>query len=164
MQRNRITIEKVVVNCGVGRRSQEPQFEEKILPGVMQDLAAITGQKPEIRTAKKSIAGFKLRMGQTVGLRMTLRGKRASDFVQRLVHAGLPRVRDFRGLPLSNVDRGGNLTLGIRDHIVFPEISPEHTKVNFGFEITIVPTPRDRDRALEFYKTLGIPLQWPKHR
>ncbi|MBI2037189.1 MAG: 50S ribosomal protein L5 [Candidatus Liptonbacteria bacterium] len=164
MQRDRITIEKVVVNCGVGRMSQQPQFEEKLLPEIVKDIAAITGQKPQLRAAKKSIAGFKLRMGQTVGLRATLRGKRASDFVQRLVHAVLPRVRDFRGLPLSNVDRDGNLTLGIREHIVFPEISPEHTKVSFGFEVTIVPTLRDRDRALEFYKTLGIPLQWQKHR
>lgn len=159
MQRNHITIEKVVVNCGVGRRSQEPQFEEKILPGIMNDLAAITGQKPHHRTAKKSIAGFKLRMGTIVGLRTTLRGKRALDFVKRLVHTALPRVRDFRGLPLTNVDRDGNLTFGIREHIVFPEISPEHAKANFGLEVTIVPSSRDRDRAIELYRSLGVPLR-----
>lgn len=164
MQRNHITIEKVVVNCGVGRQSGQPQFEEKILPEIAKDIAAITGQKPQVRGSKKSIAGFKLRMGQTVGLKTTLRGKRAEDFVKRLVASALPRVRDFRGLPMSNVDRDGNLTLGIREHIVFPEINPEHMKVNFGLEITIVPSLRDRDRALEFYKVLGIPLQWQKHR
>lgn len=164
MQSNRLTIEKVVVNCGVGRRSQEPQFEEKVLPEVMRDLAALTGQQPQIRGAKKSIAGFKLRMGQTAGLRVTLRGKRAADFVARLVNIVLPRVRDFRGISLMSVDRDGNLTLGIREHIVFPEISPEHTKVNFGLEVTVVPTLRNRTKALELYKQLRIPLQWPKHQ
>lgn len=164
MQSHAVKIEKVVVNSGVGKRSGEPQFEEKVLPGMMDDIAAITGQRPHRRAAKKSIAGFKLRMGQTVGVRVTLRGKRAADFVKRLVHTALPRVRDFRGLPLTAVDREGNLTLGIREHIVFPEISPEHTKANFGLQVTIVPTVRNRERALELYKDLGIPLQWPKHR
>jgi large subunit ribosomal protein L5 len=162
MQSRNLKIEKVVVNVGVGRRSQEVQFEEKILPSIMEDLAALTGQKPQTRPARKSIAGFKVRKGQIVGLRVTLRGKRARDFVERLVNIVLPRVRDFRGLPLKNVDAGGNLTIGIREHTVFPEISPEHVKVNFGLQVTIVPSLRDREKALELYKELKIPLIWQK--
>ena len=157
-------IEKVVINTGLGRLSAQANFKDKILPEVIKEFALLTGQKPAARIARESIAGFKLRAGSVIGLKATLRGARAEQFLKKLFMVAIPRVRDFRGIPPTSIDGQGNLTLGVKEHIVFPEINPEHMKVNFGLEITIVPSLRDRDRALEFYKVLGIPLQWPKHR
>lgn len=153
-------IEKIVVNVGVGRMNQQANFSDKILPEVMKELAAITGQKPEPRPAKKAIAGFKSREGQTIGLRTTLHGKRAHDFLSRVVNITLPRVKDFRGLELKNVDGHGNLNFGLREHLVFPEIIPESSKVNFGMEITVVPRRmKSRDEAIALYRLLGVPLK-----
>ena len=117
-------LEKIVVNVGVGRQSAQPSFEEKVLPQVMKDLASMTGQKAQIRPAKKSIAGFKTREGQTVGLKVTLRRKRMVDFFERLVRIALPRVRDFGGINLDSVDEQGVLNIGIKEQVVFPEINP----------------------------------------
>lgn len=153
-------IEKIVVNTGVGRLSQQAGFSDKILPEVLRELALIVGQKPEPREAKRSIAGFKSREGQIVGLRITLHGKRASDFLTRVIHIALPRVKDFRGIDTSNVDQNGNLNMGFREHIVFPEINPEQSRVNFGFQITVVPKGiKNRDLAMVFYRELGVPFK-----
>ena len=153
-------IEKIVVNTGVGRASQQAGFTDKILPELLKELAMIVGQKPQPREAKRSIAGFKSREGQVVGLRVTLHGKRATDFLARVIHIALPRVKDFRGIDLKNVDQNGNLNMGLKEHIVFPEISPEHSKVNFGFQISVVPKGiKDRESAIAYYKELGVPFK-----
>jgi large subunit ribosomal protein L5 len=155
----RTFLEKVVIDAGVGRLSQTPNFEEKALVQVMKDLAAVTGQKPQIRRAKKSIAGFKIREGQIVGLRVTLRKEKAVDFFERLVTIVLPRVRDFNGLELSNVDHGGTLNLGVREHLVFPEIAPENSPVTFSIGVSVVPKKKDHEKSMEEFKKLGVPLK-----
>jgi large subunit ribosomal protein L5 len=152
-------LEKVVIDAGVGRLSQTPNFEDKTLVQVMRDIAAVTGQKPQIRRASKSISGFKIREGQIVGLRVTLRKERAVDFFERLVTIVLPRVRDFNGLPISNVDHGGTLNLGIREHLVFPEISPESSPVTFSIGVSAVPKKKNQEKSLEAFRKFGVPLR-----
>ncbi len=152
-------LEKVVIDAGVGRIGQQPNFEEKILPQISKDIAAITGQKPQIRRAKKSIAGFKLREGQIVGLRVTLRKAKMLDFFGRLITIVLPRVRDFGGLDIKTIDNGGVLSVGVREHIVFPEISPEQSPVSFSIGISIVPRIKDRARSIEEFKSFGVPFR-----
>jgi large subunit ribosomal protein L5 len=160
MQKSDIKIEKAVVNVGIGRLSSQPNFNDKILPAITEDIAAITGQKPMLRPAKKSISGFKLRQGTIVGLKVTLRGKRMEQFLSKVVRLALPRVRDFRGISAKGIDKNDNLTFGIKDYLVFPEISPEASKVNFGIEITLVPKEaKSRDEAVQLYKSVGIPFQ-----
>ena len=155
-----IEIEKVVVNTGVGRlATSNAQFEEKMLPEIMKEFMAITGQRPAIRKAPISIAGFKLRQGTVVGMNATLRGKRMKDFLDRLVAIVLPRVRDFRGIDPKNVDQNGNLSIGIKEHVAFPEIVPENSKVDFGLQATIVPKMRGRENAMAIYEALGIPFK-----
>ena len=155
----RAFLEKVVVDAGVGRLSQTPNFEEKALVQVKRDLAAMTGQAPQIRRAKKSIAGFKIREGQIVGLRITLRKEKMVDFFERLVTIVLPRVRDFTGLELSNVDHGGTLNLGVRDQLVFPEISPENSPVTFSIGVSAVPRKKNHDVSLAKFREFGVPLR-----
>ena len=153
-------LEKVVVNVGVGKKAvSQSGFDSKILPEIIKELSELTGQKPATRAATKSIAGFKLRQGMIVGLKVTLRGKRMIDFVERLNKIVLPRLRDFRGLELKNVDQGGGLSIGLQDHLVFPEINPETSKVNFGLQITLVPKVKDRESAIDFYRQIGVPLK-----
>ncbi|HVO28441.1 MAG TPA: 50S ribosomal protein L5 [Candidatus Paceibacterota bacterium] len=155
----RTFLEKVVIDAGIGRLSQTPNFEDKALVQVKRDLAAMTGQAPQVRRARKSIAGFKIREGQIVGLRVTLRKEKMVDFFERLVTIVLPRVRDFSGLELSNVDHGGTLNLGIREHFVFPEISPETSPVTFSIGVSIVPKKKNHDAALAEFRKLGVPLK-----
>jgi large subunit ribosomal protein L5 len=155
----RAFIEKVVVDAGVGRLGQQPNFEEKILPQVLRDIAAITGQQPQLRKAKESIAGFKLRAGQIVGLRVTLRQEKAVDFFERLITIVLPRVRDFSGLEHSAIDQGGTLNVGVRDHLVFPEISPEKSPITFSIGVSVVPKIRNRVKAVETYAAFGVPMK-----
>ena len=155
-------LEKVVINVGMGRMSALPNFEEKVLPEVAKELAVITGQKPASQPAKKSIAGFKLRTGTIVGLKTTLRKKRMAEFLNKLINIVLPRVRDFRGIKKESVDASGNLSIGLKEYLVFPEVSAEIAKVNFGLEITLVPKLRNYEKAVELYKELGIP--WQKHQ
>ena len=153
-------IEKIVINVGLGRLSQMPNFSDKVLPAIILDVSRIAGQKPKPTTAKKSIAGFKLREGATIGLAATLRGKRANDFVSRLVTTAMPRVKDFRGIDLGNIDSAGNLNLGIREHLVFPEINAEQTPTNFGLQITfVVRGVNSRNEAIDFYRSIGLPLK-----
>lgn len=155
----RAFLEKAVVDAGVGRLSQTPNFEEKALVQVSRDLALMTGQKPQIRRAKKSIAGFKIREGQIVGVRVTLRRGRMVDFFERLITIVLPRVRDFSGLDVKNVDEHGVLNIGIRDQLVFPEIAPEQSPVSFSLGIALVPQVRNRAKALATWRALGVPLK-----
>lgn len=150
---------KIVVNVGLGKLRNQASFEEKILPEVVKETAVITGQKPALRAAKKSIAGFKTRQGDTIGLQMTLRGKRMEDFFARLVNFVLPRVKDFRGIDLSNVDHDGNLNVGFKEQFIFPEIVPEKSKVNFGLQVTIVTDLKNREKAIDFYRSAGVPLK-----
>ncbi|MBI3046614.1 MAG: 50S ribosomal protein L5 [Candidatus Harrisonbacteria bacterium] len=152
-------LEKIVVNTGVGRLSSQPNFEEKILPEVIKEMSFLTGQKPAVRPAKISIAGFKLRSGTAVGLKTTLRKQRMEEFLKKVIRVVLPRVRDFRGLKKESVDKSGNLTIGLKEYLVFPEINSEVAKTNFGLEITIVPKLKKKEKAMELYKELGIPFK-----
>lgn len=151
-------IEKVAVNSGIGRLSQNPNFNDKVLPELISEFSIITGQKPSIRAARESIAGFKIREGNVVGLMATLRGGRMADFLSKVISVVLPRVRDFRGIPAKAVDQNGNLTIGIKENIVFPEISAETSKVSFGLQLTVVPKIQNKTKAMEFYKSIGIPF------
>lgn len=152
------SLEKIVVNCGVGRLSQQAQFEDKVLPEVMKEIALITGQKPEARSARESISGFKVRKHQIVGLRVVLRHDRMADFLERVTNAVLPRIRDFQGIDPKKIDEAGNLNFGIKEQNVFPEIVPEESKVNFGIQITVVPKEKNRVKAEALYRQVGVPL------
>lgn len=155
------TIEKVVINSGFGKPATSmPDFADKVLPEIEEQFAAISGQKGQQRPSRVSISGFKLRSGIVIGLKATLRGARARQFVERAVSIAMPRIRDFRGIKLSGIDRDGNLTFGIKEHSVFPEIVLEKVRVPFGLEVTIVPKARmDKEKAIEFYKSLHIPFE-----
>ena len=158
----KIKIEKIVVNTGLGRLSQNQNFEDKLLPEIIKEISLVTGQKPAAQKAKQPIAGFKIRAGQIIGLKMTLRRKRAADFCNRLIKVVLPRVRDFRGINLQNIDQRGNLNIGFKDCLVFPEINPETLKMDFGLETTIVTNAKTREEAIEFYRKIGVPLKFIK--
>ena len=146
-------IQKVIVSSGVGKKRDKKQLE------LIEDrLAKITGQKPSSRAAKTSIAAFKVREGDTVGLQITLRGARMYDFLDKLIHIALPRTRDFRGLNAKTIDDMGNLTIGIKEHTIFPETSDEDLKDVFGFAVTVVTTAKTKDEAEAFFRHLGLPL------
>ncbi len=151
---------KVTINVGIGKMlSAQKADSEKIISTISEDLSRITGQKPQTTYARKDIATFKLRQGAPSGLRVTLRGRRMYDFLTRLIQIGLPRTRDFKGIKLSSVDEGGNLTMGIREHIVFPEVSPDSIRMIFGFSITIGTTAKDRESAIALFRSIGIPFE-----
>lgn len=145
---------KIVVSVGVGRVSKD----EKRLALIVDRLAKITGQKPAPRAAKKAIATYKTRAGDIVGYQVTLRGARARDFLTRLISIALPRTRDFRGLTRSSVDEMGNCTVGIPEHIIFPETADEESRDIFGFAATIVTTAHTRDEAFAYLAHLGMPF------
>lgn len=147
-------ITQVVVHVGVGKHRDDRAY----LEAVREDLKAVTGQAPHECRAKKAVAGFNVRQGNLVGLRVTLRGQRMKDFVQRLVQATLPRVRDFRGIPLSNFDGHGNLSIGLTEQLAFPEIHPEKTDVVFGAQITLVTSATDDEGGVALMRTGGFPL------
>lgn len=153
-------IEKIVVNVGVGKMAvNQANFESKILPQIIKDISLITGQYPKITKAKKSIAGFKIREGQLVGLQVTLRNQKMVDFFSRLIKIVLPRVRDFSGIPLSKIDERGSINIGLKDQYVFPEINPEESIVQFSLGINIVSKIKNRKVAQEIYLKLGFPFQ-----
>jgi large subunit ribosomal protein L5 len=154
-------IEKVIINSGFGRMVAEKTTDEqkKICDAILNDLSLITGQKPNLTRAKKSISSFKIREGLPIGARVTLRGKRMSDFLERLIHVGLPRSRDFRGIDQKSVDKKGNLNIGVKEHICFPEVSPERVKNIFGFEVTAVLTAKTKEEGLELLRLLGFPIK-----
>ena len=146
-------IEKVVVSTGVGKKRDKKQIE------LIEDrLAKITGQKPSHRPARLSIASFKVREGDIVGLQTTLRGTRMFDFLDKIIHIALPRTRDFRGLSAAAIDSMGNLTIGIKEHTIFPETSDEDLKDVFGLAVTIVTSAASPKEAEAFFRHLGFPL------
>jgi large subunit ribosomal protein L5 len=147
-------ITKVVCNIGTGEASRNA----KILDQAIDELTAITGQKPVVRKARKSIAQFKLRLGMQIGCSVTLRRERMFEFLDRLVNIALPRVRDFRGLSSKGFDGRGNYTMGVKDHLIFPEI--DYTKVEFpkGMNITVVTTAQTDDQARFLLQELGFPF------
>ena len=151
-------VEKVVVNVGLGKVMEDEKAKENI----MKDLTMICGQKPAWRQAKKAIAGFKIRQGSIVGLAVTLRGQRMYDFLDRLIQIALPRGRDFRGLPLKSIDKNGNLSIGLKEQIIFPEISAEQAKNIFGLEICIKTTAQNKKEAIRLFTLMGFPLQKSK--
>ncbi|MDP9360468.1 MAG: 50S ribosomal protein L5 [Acidobacteriota bacterium] len=147
-------VEKVVLNMGMG----EAISNAKILDSAVEELAQITGQKPIITKARKSIASFKLREGQAIGAMVTLRGEKMYEFLDRLISTALPRVRDFRGVPSKSFDGRGNYTLGIRDHLIFPEIDITKVDKAKGMNITIVTNAKDDDQARFLLRELGLPF------
>jgi large subunit ribosomal protein L5 len=154
-------IEKVVINTGFGRMiaGKTNDEQKKISESILNDLSLIAGQKPTLTLAKKSISSFKIRENLPIGARVTLRGKKMFDFLERLINIGLPRSRDFRGIDQNSIDKKGNLTIGIKEHIAFPEISPEKTKTIFGFEVTAVTTVKTKEEGIELFKSLGFPIK-----
>lgn len=150
-------IRKVVVASGLGRILSSVAKPEDFLSQAQEQLALITGQRSAITTARKSIASFKIRAGQPLGLKVTLRGRRMYDFLDRLVHIALPRSRDFKGIPLQAVDGSGNLTIGIREHTIFPETA--ESVQGFGLEITVVPSAKSRPEAIQLFRSLGFPVK-----
>jgi len=147
-------IEKVVLNMGIGEAIQNV----KIVEAAAEELTKIAGQRAVITRAKKSIASFKLRAGMPIGCRVTLRGQRMYEFLDRLMNIALPRVRDFRGVATRAFDGRGNYTLGIRDHLIFPEIDPGKVDKSKGLNVTIVTTAGTDDRARVLLKELGMPF------
>lgn len=147
-------ITKVVVNIGTGRIVRET----KVVDSMAKDLALMTGQTPVKTKAKVAIASFKTRKGLEIGLKVTLRGQRMYDFMDRLINIVLPRTRDFRGIKLSSVDKFGNLTMGIKEHIVFPEVVLESSKNIFGMGITVVSTAKTKEEAEKLFRLMGFPL------
>lgn len=148
-------VEKVVINMGLGEAIQNP----KALDAAAADLAAITGQRPAVARARKSVAAFKIRKGMAIGLRVTLRGRRMYDFLDRLFNLALPRVRDFRGLSPHSFDGRGNYTFGLREQLVFPEIDYDKVDRVRGMDITIVTTARTDEEARELLRLLGMPFR-----
>jgi len=147
--------EKIVLNCGVGRATQQ----QSLLDGAAADLTVITGQKPLITRAKKSIAGFKLREGNAIGAKVTLRGDRMWEFYDRLVSIAIPRIRDFRGLNPKSFDGRGNYTFGVTEQLIFPEIDYDKIDTVRGMDITIVTTARTDDEGRALLSAMGFPFR-----
>lgn len=146
---------KVVVNSGIGKMRDKKDAVET----VEKHLTLITGQKASPRPARIAVASFKTRKGMTVGYKVTLRGRRMYDFLDRLINFAIPRMRDFRGIPLKSIDQRGNLTIGIREHIIFPEIIGEDVRNIFGLEVTVVTNSKNKDQAVQLFRLLGFPLE-----
>ena len=148
-------LSKIVVNMGVG----EAVSDSKVINKAIEDLSLITGQKPVITKAKKSIAGFKLRKGVNIGCKVTLRKKRMFEFLDRLIFIALPRVRDFKGLSKKSFDGNGNYSIGIKEQIIFPEIDYDKVDKIRGMDITITTTTTNQDHAYELLKSFNLPFK-----
>ncbi len=147
--------DKIVINIGVGRATQQPS----LLEAAVRDLTIITGQKPLVTRAKKSIAGFKLREGNAIGAKVTLRGDRMWEFFDRLVSLAIPRIRDFRGLPTKGFDGRGNYTFGVTEQLIFPEIDYDKVDAPRGMDITIVTTARVNSEGRALLDAFGFPFR-----
>jgi len=147
-------IGKVVLNVGLGSGVKDDKFHDS----VKNSLRRITGQEPLKTLAKKSISNFKIREGQVVGMKVTLRGKRMYDFLDKLVHVAMPRIRDFRGISAKSVDSTGNLHLGFKEHVSFPEIKTDEIERIHGLEISITTNAKDHDKGYALFKYLGFPF------
>ncbi|MCD5390351.1 50S ribosomal protein L5 [candidate division NPL-UPA2 bacterium] len=148
-------LEKIVINVGLGEAVAEPKF----LDSALEELAAITGQRPAVTRAKKSVAAFKIKAGMSIGCKVTLRGRRMYEFFDRLVNVALPRVRDFRGISPHSFDGDGNFTLGIKEQLIFPEISYEKVPMVHGMDITLVTTAKSNEEARQLLHLLGMPFR-----
>lgn len=147
-------ITKVVISTGIGSIKDKERMKL-----IEEHLSLIAGQKPVRTTAKKAIASFKTRKGSHVGYSITLRGQRMYDFLNRMVFVAMPRQRDFRGISLKSIDGFGNLTMGFKDHLVFPEMVGQDVRDAFGFAVTVVTTAKSKDEAIGFFKLLGFPFK-----
>ena len=148
-------LEKIIVNMGVGDAIQNP----KLLDAAVNDMTIITGQKPVVTKAKKSIANFKLRAGMPIGCKVTLRGQRMYHFLEKLFNIALPRVRDFRGVSPDSFDGRGNYSLGLREQLIFPEIDYDDVEKVRGMDVIIVTTAKTDEEAREFLRLMGIPFR-----
>lgn len=148
-------LEKIVVNMGVGYGAHDTKFIE----AAVKDLEAITGQKPVVTKARKSIAGFKLREGQPIGCKVTLRGENMYNFMDKLIKLALPRVRDFRGISKTAFDGRGNYTLGIKEQLIFPEINYDEVVKVTGMDIVFVTTAKTNEEALHLLNAFGLPFR-----
>jgi large subunit ribosomal protein L5 len=147
-------LEKIVINMGVGDAKENPKF----LENAVNELATISGQKPVVTKAKKSVAAFKLRQGMSIGTKVTLRGDRMYEFLDRLVNVALPRVRDFRGVSDKSFDGRGNYALGIKEQLIFPEINYDKVEKVRGMDVIIVTTANTDEEARELLRLLGMPF------
>ena len=148
-------LEKIVINMGVGRATQD----KALLDSAVDSLSKISGQKPQVTKATVSVSGFRLREGNEIGCKVTLRGKRMYEFLDRLITIALPRIRDFRGVPLNSFDGHGNYTLGLAEQVVFPEIDADKIQHTHGMDITIVTSAVNDDQARELLKSFGLPYR-----
>ena len=151
---------KIVINMGVGRATQD----KAVLEAAVDGLGKITGQKPVVTKAKTSIAGFRLREGNEIGCKVTLRGTRMYEFLDRLISIALPRIRDFRGVNPNSFDGHGNYTLGLAEQVVFPEIDADRIQHTQGMDITIVTSTTKDDQARELLRAFGVPFRQPQQR
>jgi large subunit ribosomal protein L5 len=147
---------KIIVSTGTGTKMKKDRDTND---RVANRLARITGQKPTLRAAKQSVASFKIRQGDPVGVAVTLRGARMLHFLDKLIHIALPRTKDFRGINTSAVDAMGNMTIGIKEHTIFPETSDEDLRDVFGLSVTLVSSAKSKEEALAFFTYLGIPFK-----
>lgn len=148
-------MEKVVISMGVGKTTEDKKFMDR----AFQDMTVISGQKPVVCKAKKSVSNFKLRQGDAIGLKVTLRGTRMYEFLDRLINLAIPRVRDFRGLSPKSFDGRGNYSLGLNEQSVFPEIDPGRVESTQGMNITFVTTAKTDDEAREMLRLFGMPFR-----
>jgi large subunit ribosomal protein L5 len=146
---------KIVVNMGVGRATQD----KAVLGEVTEHLAQITGQRPTVTKAKKAVSGFRLREGNEIGCKVTLRGSRMYEFLDRLISTGLPRIRDFRGLNPNSFDGHGNYSMGITEQMIFPEVDPDKVSHTQGMDITFVITSKNDDESRELLRAFGMPFR-----
>jgi large subunit ribosomal protein L5 len=160
-RKNRLSLprlEKIVVNMGVGKALQDKNRMQQSA----DQLAQITGQRPQITKAKKSVSGFRLREGNEIGCRVTLRGRRMYEFLDRLISIALPRIRDFRGVNPKSFDGHGNYSLGLSEQMVFPEIDPDKVTFTQGMDVTFVTTTNSDDEARELLRSFGMPFREEK--
>lgn len=152
---------KVTLNTGIGRivAGKSPEEQKKIAQDIAQDLSLIAGQRAVATLAKRSIASFKSRKGMPIGVKVTLRGQRMYDFLDRLINIVLPRSRDFQGLDAKSLDKKGNMSIGIKEHIFFPEISPEKVKHMIGLEVTVTTSAKSREEGAALLRLLGFPIK-----
>lgn len=146
---------RVTINSGVGKSLKDDKFVD----AVVNTLSRISGQKPMLTRARKSISAFKIRQGMTVGVMVSLRGKRMYDFLDKLINVTLPRVRDFQGIDPTSIDRNGHLTIGFKEHVVFPEIRPDEVERIHGLEVTVTTTAKNAEHGLALFTHLGIPFK-----
>jgi large subunit ribosomal protein L5 len=154
-------IKKVVINTGFGRAvaGKTPDEQKKVYTGILEDLNLIAGQKPVLTAAKKSVASFKIRQGQPVGAAVTLRRSKMYDFLERFIQITLPRSKDFQGLDKKCFDKSGNMAIGIKEQIIFPEISTEKSKSIFGLQIIVATTAKNTAEGMELLRLMGFPIK-----